>query len=96
MVVSQAVGQGMQTVTLHEPHSRELGGRVSFIISGGSQAISGLPHTEGATRTYLLPERCSQQAQHHAVVYLCSFACDRCVLRGAAGWWHHTSMTRLQ
>ena len=48
MLVLQAAGQGMQTVTLYEPHSGKMGGEVRFIITGGSQAISGLPHTEGA------------------------------------------------
>jgi len=45
--VVKAAGQGMQQVTLVDPATRELGGKVSFIISGGSPAISGLPHTDG-------------------------------------------------
>lgn len=47
--VVQNVGQGMQMVQLYDPESRDTSGTVRFILSGGSPAISGNPHTEGQT-----------------------------------------------
>lgn len=51
--VVQTVGQGMQTVQLHHPHTRDNSGTIRFIISGGSPAISGNPHTEGHTLAHM-------------------------------------------
>ena len=44
----QAAGQGPQTVLLHDKLTNSSAGEVRLTVSGGSPAISGLPHTEGA------------------------------------------------
>ena len=46
--VAQAAGQGPQTVLLHDKLTGSSAGEVRLTVSGGSPAISGLPHTEGA------------------------------------------------
>jgi hypothetical protein len=46
--VAQAAGQGPQTVQLRDQLTGSPAGEVRLTISGGSPAISGLPHTEGA------------------------------------------------
>jgi hypothetical protein len=46
--VVQAAGQGPQTVLLHDKLTGSSAGEVRLTVSGGSPAISGLPHTEGA------------------------------------------------
>jgi hypothetical protein len=43
----QAAGQGPQTVLLHDKLTGSSAGEVRLTVSGGSPAISGLPHTEG-------------------------------------------------
>lgn len=47
-IAMQAAGQGPQTVQLKNELTGEYAGEVRLTISGGSPAISGLPHTEGA------------------------------------------------
>ncbi len=45
---AQVAGQGPQRVVLSHEVTGKSAGVVTLTISGGSPAISGLPHTEGA------------------------------------------------